>query len=218
MSVKLNSVGHRFGDQPWLFRNLTLEFEPGHIYALTGPSGSGKTTLLGMLAGWTSAVEGSIQRDNVARVGWVFQNPHGVPRRHASDIVAFPMLARGVAPNAADESSRKLMERFGLADLAEREFRALSGGEAQRLMLARAVASAPGLLLVDEPTAQLDPTTAATVNAAIGRLATDGTIVVVATHDANTRDACTDHVDLGATRVRLHEAVAAEATSVTDAG
>lgn len=65
-------------------------------------------------------------------------------------------------------------------------------------MLARGIAAAPDLLLVDEPTAQLDLRTAASVSDALGRIATDGTIIVVATHDARTRDACTDVIDLGA--------------------
>jgi ABC-type lipoprotein export system ATPase subunit len=84
----------------------------------------------------------------------------------------------------------------GLAKLGPFPFKTLSGGEAQRLMLARSVASSPDLLLVDEPTAQLDARTADGVNEAIAGMADQGSIVVVATHDPRTRDACTNVIPL----------------------
>ncbi len=80
--------------------------------------------------------------------------------------------------------------------MRDRPFRELSGGEAQRLMLARGLASRPDVLLIDEPTAQLDRATADTVNLAIGAAATEGIVVVVATHDQATRAACTAWLDL----------------------
>ncbi len=189
-------LGHRFGDGPWLFRGLQLTFEPGRVYSLTGPSGSGKSTLLSLLAGWTTPAEGTIERSGGERIGWVFQNPHGAAHRTAADHVALPLLAAGARPEKADAEAAQILARFGIAHLATRPYRALSGGEAQRLMLARGIASYPGLFLVDEPTAQLDMRSAADVNAALAQLATDGVTVVVATHDERTRDACTDHIDL----------------------
>jgi ABC-type lipoprotein export system ATPase subunit len=126
----------------------------------------------------------------------VLQNPHGVARRTALDHVVLPLLARGLARRDAEARAAEILDRFALAAVADRQFRALSGGEAQRLMLARAVATAADLLLVDEPTAQLDLTTAATVNAVLAGIAQDDAIVVVATHDPHTRDACTRVLDL----------------------
>lgn len=99
-----------------------------------------------------------------------------------------------------------MLDTFGLRSVAARPFGELSGGEAQRLMLARGLAAAPGLFLVDEPTAQLDRETASAVNAAIGAIAANATIVVVATHDPETRDACTDHLVLGRARESVVEA------------
>ncbi len=198
MFVTLTDLGHHFDGHPYLFEHVTARLEPGRVYALTGPSGSGKSTLLGMLAGWITPAAGSIQRVGIDRIGWIFQNPHGVARRTALDHVALPFLARGDTRRAAEAEARVLLERFGLAHAVNRPFRALSGGEGQRLMLARGIAAAPELLLVDEPTAQLDQHTAATVSDALGNIATAGTIIVVATHDARTRDACTDIIDLGA--------------------
>ncbi|WP_371030986.1 ATP-binding cassette domain-containing protein [Pseudoclavibacter sp. JSM 162008] len=197
MFVTLADVGHRYPGHPLLFENVSARLDPGRVYALTGPSGSGKSTLLGMLAGWIPPVLGNITRVGVERIGWVFQNPHGVARRTALDHVALAFVARGETRTRADVRARELLERFGLGHAADRQFRALSGGEGQRLMLARGIAAAPDLLLVDEPTAQLDLRTAASVSDALGRIATDGTIIVVATHDARTRDACTDVIDLG---------------------
>lgn len=192
----LHQLGHRFKTGPWLFRGLDMVLLPGHVYALTGPSGSGKSTLLSLLAGWEDPAEGTIEMPIKGRVGWVFQNPHGIARRTAADHVALPLLAAGSTIEHADQEARSLLDRFGLAQAAERPFRALSGGEAQRLMLARGIAARPKIFLVDEPTAQLDISTAKEVNGALVHLASDNTIVVIATHDVHTSQACTDHIDL----------------------
>jgi lipoprotein-releasing system ATP-binding protein len=195
--LDLVGVGHRFGpDLPWLFRNCDHSLKSGRVYGLVGPSGSGKSTLLSIIAGWLAPTEGAVEMPSDHRIVWVFQNPHGVPRRTARDHVALPLLAQGSDPATADTQAQELLDRFGLASVSGRPFRQLSGGEAQRLMLARGIASKPDLLLIDEPTAQLDHTTSETVNRAIAELATDGTVVVVATHDPGTRDACTDVIQL----------------------
>lgn len=196
MQVVAKSLAHRFGDRPYLFERLDFRLDPGHTYALTGPSGSGKSTLLRILAGWIRPDGGTVTRDGVATVVWVFQNPFGVPGRTALDHVALPLLARGQGHEKARTEARTRLATVGLTDVADSPFRNLSGGEAQRLMLARGMASNPDLLLVDEPTAQLDPRTAASVDQAIASIADEGTIVVVATHDPKTRDACTDTIDL----------------------
>lgn len=196
MPVTAHRLGHRFGDHPWLFRGIDLRLDPGRVYALTGPSGSGKSTLLAILAGWVRPSEGEVTSTVTGRTSWVFQNPHGAPRRTALDHVALPLLARGMSTTEADRRATELIARVGLSAQVDRPFHVLSGGEAQRLMLARGMAAAPGLLLVDEPTAQLDTATGAEVNHAISVLATSGTVIVVATHDERTRAACTDHLDL----------------------
>jgi ABC-type lipoprotein export system ATPase subunit len=181
-----------------LFSGLDFQFGPGDLVALTGPSGSGKSTLLSLLAGWERPVEGRIEWDGIDSVGWVFQNPHGVAGRTAVDHVVQPLLAKGLGRGEADAEAGDIMVRFALEDVAGRCFKALSGGEAQRLMLARAVAKAPSLLLVDEPTAQLDPVASGTVNAVLAGLAMDEAIVVVATHDPDTAAACGSRIGLGA--------------------
>ena len=184
--VTLRDVGHTFTGDTWLFRSLNADLRPDRVYALVGPSGSGKSTLLSILAGWVKPSEGSIQRLNIGKTSWVFQNPIGVARRSVIDHVTLPYLARGLDVPQAEACACELLAQF----------RELSGGEAQRLMLARGVASGADLLLVDEPTAQLDVHTADTVNARLGALSRRGMIVVVATHDHRTRDAATDVIDL----------------------
>jgi ABC-type lipoprotein export system ATPase subunit len=129
-------------------------------------------------------------------VGWVFQNPQGVPGRTALDHVVLPFLAAGASRVHAEPQARELLRRFGIDSVSGSLFAALSGGEAQRLMLARAVASGADLLLVDEPTAQLDPVSAASVTRVLAGLADAGAIVVIATHDPRIRDVSDDVIDL----------------------
>ena len=197
MRVSLVRVGCGFDALPPLFEDLNYDFRPGDKYALTGPSGSGKSTLLSIIAGWMDPTSGRVVRDGINRISWVFQNPHGVGPRSALDHVALPLLAQGLRRNDAEAKALALMDSVDLGSIANRPFRQLSGGEAQRLMLARAIAADPQLLLVDEPTAQLDRHTGESVNSALEAISARGTIIIVATHDPATREACTHALDLG---------------------
>ena len=194
--VKMRDVDFSYIEGNRVITDSAFMANPGEIVALVGPSGSGKSTLLSIVAGWQQPAQGKVIRVSCGRVCWVLQNPHGVARRKVIDHVALPYISRGDRRNEAEEHALSLLRVFGLDHLAAKQFRDLSGGEAQRLMLARAVASHAGLLLVDEPTAQLDLATAASVNRTLHGLSISGAIVVVATHDPRTRDACTDIIDL----------------------
>ncbi|TFC48919.1 ABC transporter ATP-binding protein [Cryobacterium shii] len=194
--VDLCDVRHKFAGGEFLFRPLNATLLPGQRYALTGASGSGKSTLLSILAGWLDPSEGTVLRHGLQSIGWVFQNPHGSARRSVVDHVVLPLLATGASRRHAETQARLVLEAFQLAHRADDAFSVLSGGEAQRLMLARAVASSPDLLLVDEPTAQLDMRTAETVNTALQLVSAGGSIVVVATHDERTADACDQTIAL----------------------
>lgn len=197
MQVTTSGLGHSFPGTGMLFTGLDFTARPGDLVAVTGPSGSGKSTLLSLLAGWEKPTEGTVHREGIEDIGWVFQNPHGTARRSALDHVALPLLAKGLTRREATEQAHQLMATFGLGATAQRQFRMLSGGEAQRLMLARAVAKRPDLLLVDEPTAQLDPHATVAVNTVLGELAARDMIVVVATHDPDTAAACSSRLELG---------------------
>jgi len=194
--LSAESLAHRFAGTSMLFADVSFDLHPGEVLGVCGPSGCGKSTLLSILAGWETPTAGTITRTGIVRTGWVFQNPYGVARRSALDHVTFPLLARGYTRREAESAADATLRLFGLEEITDRPFRALSGGEAQRLMLARAVTIAPELLLVDEPTAQLDTRTAHTVNAALSNIAATGSIVVIATHDPDTRAACTRVLDM----------------------
>jgi len=195
-SVVGRGLAHEFPGTRRLFTGLDIELRPAEVTAVVGPSGSGKSTLLSILAGWVTPTEGTVERTGIAHVGWVFQNPHGVARRTALDHVVLPLLARGQHRSDAQRQARHILDRFGLGKVTERPYQTLSGGEAQRLMLARAIATGDDLLLVDEPTAQLDLATAGTVTAVLAQIGREDAIVVVATHDAHARDQCDRVIDL----------------------
>ncbi|KFI51618.1 ABC transporter ATP-binding protein [Bifidobacterium biavatii DSM 23969] len=211
--VVTHDLAHRFPGTDVLFEHLDFTAEPGQTIAVCGPSGCGKSTLLSILAGWEKPYRGSVERIGIRRIGWVFQNPYGVAGRTALDHVAFPLLAKGMRRRDAETEALDAMNLFDLGYAADRRFGDLSGGEAQRLMLARAVCSRPDLLLVDEPTAQLDTRTAHSVSHVLGNLAGQGMIVLVATHDPDTRDACGRVLDLADYAPREGEDVDADAAT-----
>ncbi|QAV71188.1 ATP-binding cassette domain-containing protein [Salinibacterium sp. UTAS2018] len=196
MSLILEGVGHQYDEGRTLFTGIDVTLDVGRSYAVVGPSGSGKSTLLAIMSGDITPTQGRVIRTPPSKVSWVFQNPHGVAGRTALDHVSLPFMVRGWERADAQVHASRLLEEFGLASVQSTKFRYLSGGEAQRLMLVRAIASSPDLLLVDEPTAQLDRSTAETVNQSLQRLRGHGCIVVIATHDEGTRASCSDLLDL----------------------
>lgn len=195
-AIRLHGVGHSFTTDHFLFRSVSAEFTAGAVWGLRGPSGSGKSTLLSIISGWEVPTEGHVERSAISAIRWVFQNPIGVAQRTTLDHVVLPYLATGMSRENSERMARQRLVEFGLESSAEKRFSLLSGGEAQRLMLARAVAGKPSLILVDEPTAQLDRSTAAAVNSVLSGLAQRGTVVIVASHDSDTLAACSDVLDL----------------------
>ncbi len=198
MRVILDAVGHQFAGAAPLFQNVTATLEGEEIVGVVGPSGSGKSTLLAIIAGWLKPTAGVVRGAEQARFAWAFQNPIGSARRTAIDHVVLPLIARGQSREEAESRASTLLDSFGLGQVGGRPFSALSGGEAQRLMLARATASSPDIMLVDEPTAQLDPSSASSVVDVLGHLASTGSLVIIATHDPKVRARCTRLVELGA--------------------
>lgn len=167
-----------------ILSDVTLSIDVGAPTVLMGPNGSGKTTLikLGMdLIAPTSGVIRSAQPIfSASRMAMVFQRPVML-RRSAAANIAFALKAAG---READPSAIvRLLERVGLASLGERPARRLSGGEQQRLALARALARDPEVLFLDEPTASLDPAATKAVEDIIASAAASGVKIVMATHD-----------------------------------
>lgn len=188
--VTLIDLAHSFGDNPPLWTHVSLELKAGESMAVCGRSGCGKSTLLSIISGWLEPTHGTVCVRDGAKIQWVFQNPYGAVHRSALDIVAYPFIMQGERRNEANTHAKELLEEFLLEHCADQQFMNLSGGEAQRLMLARAIATHPDLLLVDEPTAQLDSHTAELVNGTLRHLSDHGASVMIATHDNSARAAC----------------------------
>jgi putative ABC transport system ATP-binding protein len=192
------------GDPPLtVLEGVDLDVAAGQVVAVLGPSGSGKTTLLGLLAGLDRASEGSVILDGVAldaldedaraalraeRVGFVFQSFQLVPTLTALENVLVPLellpAGRAPAPPEAEAHARDLLARVGLAERLDHYPAQLSGGEQQRVGLARAFAAGPQLLFADEPTGNLDRATGRAVADLLFDLNREsGTTLVIVTHD-----------------------------------
>jgi tungstate transport system ATP-binding protein len=167
--------------------NLTLTLAPGALTILIGPNGAGKTTLLRVAMGLVQPERGRVTwggRTDApsTRRAIVFQRPVML-RRSAAGNVRYALAAAGVPRSERSECARDLLEQVGLAALAERPARKLSGGEQQRLALARAIAKGPQVLFLDEPTASLDPAATKAVEDIVRAAMLRGIKVVMSTHD-----------------------------------
>jgi len=152
--IRLAGIGVRFGPVQAL-AGVSLSVAAGERLALVGANGCGKSTLLRVLHGLTAASEGQVWR-SAARQAMLFQRPHML-RTTAQNNIALGLWLRRIPWRTAQARALQALERVGLAAVAGRNARTLSGGQQQRLALARAWALAPDVLLLDEPTASLDP-------------------------------------------------------------
>jgi putative ABC transport system ATP-binding protein len=184
------------GRELTVLRDITFALEPGAFLAIVGPSGSGKSTLLGLLAGLDRPKAGRVWLDGqdlaalsedqraklrAEKVGFVFQSFHLIPTLTARENVQVPLeLQAQPARQRADE----LLARVGLGDRGHHYPAQLSGGEQQRVAVARAFSHRPRILFADEPTGNLDAATGARVIELLGELNREtGTTLVLVTHD-----------------------------------
>ena len=176
---------------------VTFDLSAGEVVAVEGPSGSGKSTLLQLLGALDRPTSGSLLLDGrelsglsegdrtrvrSKDVGFVFQGFNLIPTLTARENVESAMVPLGGSRSDRRERSARLLDRVGLASRASHLPSSLSGGEQQRVALARALANEPRVILADEPTGNLDSTTAEEVVDALLALAEDGVTVVVVTH------------------------------------
>jgi putative ABC transport system ATP-binding protein/lipoprotein-releasing system ATP-binding protein len=193
--VECRGASRVFGSGP----TATVALEPvdcrvsaGDRIALVGPSGSGKSTLLHLMAGLDEPSQGEVVwpaiggRDALrpGPVAVVFQGPSLLPPLTVLENVSLPLVLGGTDPKEATSRSLKALETLGLSDVRDKLPEEISGGQAQRAAVARALAGEPTLLIADEPTGQLDHSSARDVTAALTTTAqTLGAALVVATHD-----------------------------------
>lgn len=185
------------GQSLTVLENINFEVAPGETMAIVGPSGSGKTTLLGLCAGLDRAVQGSVALNGIALeplsederaalrnqwVGFIFQNFQLLPTLTALENVMTPLELRG--ERQAEAIARQWLERVGLGQRLHHYPAQLSGGEQQRVSIARAFANRPRILFADEPTGNLDAENAGSVADLLFALNRDaGTTLVLVTHD-----------------------------------
>jgi tungstate transport system ATP-binding protein len=170
-----------------LVRHMSLHIGAGAPTVLIGPNGAGKSTLIRLAMGLVAPTSGRITWGGRAdtdgrRRAMVFQRPVML-RRSAADNMAYALKSGGTPRNAWFQRITELMNQVGLAHVADRPARRLSGGEQQRLALARALARDPEILFLDEPTASLDPAATKAVEDIVRAVAQSGVKVVMATHD-----------------------------------
>jgi len=195
--LEARQVGRRFGTR-WVLKDVDLTVAEGERVALLGPSGCGKTTLLNLLGGLDrpdqgcvrfrgesllEASPGRLARLRREALGTVFQLFHLIPTLSARENVELPLQLLGWPRARAQERVDALLNAVGLADRAEAWPRELSGGEMQRIAVARALAAGPALLLADEPTGNLDSASGDAVLALLAELSEgSGTALVLVTH------------------------------------
>jgi tungstate transport system ATP-binding protein len=192
---RIGNLGKSFAGKEVL-KNINLGINQGEIFALIGPSGAGKTTFLRILNLFEKQTQGTLKFDGKTvngtpfeknrirqRMSLLFQTP-SVFNLSVFDNVAFGLKVRGVDKKTLQKKVDEALDIVGLVGMETQNARTLSGGEAQRMAFARAVVYDPEVLLLDEPTANLDPANVAMIEQLIKRIQDErGTTIVIATHN-----------------------------------
>lgn len=183
LPIVLEGLAFRPGGRA-VIEGLSARIETRGVTALIGPNGAGKSVTLRLVDGLLAPDGGAVRfgRGGSPRRAFVFQRP-ALVRASVADNVALGLVSSGLSPRAARERVRDALERVGLAHRARDPARKLSGGEQQRAALARALAGEPELLLLDEPTASLDPGATEGIEALVAGIARAGAKVILVSHN-----------------------------------
>ena len=198
-------LGKRYAER-WVLSGIDLDLEPSDRLAILGPSGCGKTTLLNLLGGLDRPDEGCVMLENQdlrnitpsersrirrERIGTIFQFFHLIPTLTASENIELPLQLLGWSNSKIQERVKTLLASIGLEARAHAWAHELSGGEQQRIAVARALASKPAVLLADEPTGNLDQASGLNILGLLSKLATqESTALVIVTHSEVAAKTC----------------------------
>ena len=222
--IQTQNLSRRFGEGDTLVRaveNVSLTIDSGEFTALIGPSGSGKSTLLHLIGGLDIPHEGSVKVSGVDiagisgaalsdfrrdHIGFIFQSYNLIPVLTAEENIEYVMLLQNVAAGERKTRVSEMLELVGLSGLGHRRPPELSGGQQQRVAVARAMASQPDIILADEPTANLDSKTGATLLDVMRELNQSlGVTFVFSTHDQMIMDRAKRLVHLRDGEIELDE-------------
>lgn len=204
LAVQVDAVTFAYPGQPApVVNDVSFRVASGESAAIVGPSGSGKTTLLSIVGGLVAPTAGSVRRDGPA-VAWVTQTTNVLGRRTVRDNAALGAFLGDVGWAQSCARADDALASVGLAPHAHQQARQLSGGELQRLCIARSIAMRARLVLADEPTGQLDGATSRAVTDVLLAIRDRGAGLLVATHDLTLAHRCDHVLVLADGRLRPH--------------
>ena len=201
--VDLGKVYHMDGQHVIALAGITASFERGSFWAIMGPSGSGKSTMLNLLGCLDRPTSGryilegqdigsldddALSEIRLKRVGFIFQSFNLIPQLTVQENIELPLYYLGWDPARSAERARELAAKVGLEERLHHRPSELSGGEQQRVAVARALANDPAILLADEPTGNLDTATGVEIMKLIAELNDQGKTIVMVTHETHIAD------------------------------
>lgn len=198
-------------NKPEVLKDINLSIKKGEFVGIVGKSGSGKTTLLNLIGGLDKATYGIIEVDGIEitklsddelcsfrnkTIGFIFQSYYLDPHLTVLQNIALPLMIAGVSKKEREIQAQEYLSYVGLIDKAKSKPTQLSGGEAQRVAIARSIITRPKLLLADEPTGNLDTLNGKAIMALLEKIHNDGATVILVTHNMNDIKSCTRVIEL----------------------